>query len=159
MPTTATWRSRWPRPGVVWRFPGRRPRLFDRVVFVLAFLRQPCILVSVLRYLASANSVLSSCCIRALVAPGLQYKACVILFIELCCDYLTVSPWFRSCTLRVWLLYTAWFWGHHKLVSEPTACRTPPSNSLVEVESSNCKTTLLKVSCGLSAHVAKTGWY
>src|SRR3954471_12166296 len=39
-----------PRPGVVWRFPGRRPRLFDRVVFVLAFLRQPCILVSILRY-------------------------------------------------------------------------------------------------------------
>src|ERR1043165_10136561 len=44
-----------PRPGVVWRFPGRRPRLFDRVVFVLAFLRQPCILLSVLRYFASAN--------------------------------------------------------------------------------------------------------
>src|SRR3954467_7626600 len=27
--------SRW--PGVTWWFPGRRPRLFDRVVFVLAF--------------------------------------------------------------------------------------------------------------------------
>src|SRR3954468_8242399 len=37
--------------------------------------------------------------------------------------------------------------GRHKLVSEPTACRTPPSNSLVEVESSICKTTLLTVSC------------
>ena len=37
-------------PGVVWRFPGRRPRLFDLLLFVLAFLRQPCILVSVLRY-------------------------------------------------------------------------------------------------------------
>src|SRR3954469_23508027 len=59
------------RPGVVWRFPGRRPRLFDRVVFVLAFLRHPCILVSVLRYLASTDFVLSSCCIRALMAPGL----------------------------------------------------------------------------------------
>ena len=36
-------RRRVPRwPGVPWRFPGRRPRLFDRVVFVLAFLRQPC---------------------------------------------------------------------------------------------------------------------
>src|SRR3954468_16323072 len=40
-----------PRPGVVWRFRGRRPRLFERCCFVLAFLRQPCILVSVLRYL------------------------------------------------------------------------------------------------------------
>src|ERR1043165_1513631 len=59
------------RPGVVWRFPGRRPRLFDRVVFVLAILRQPCILMSVLKYLASANFVFSSYCIRALVAPGL----------------------------------------------------------------------------------------
>ena len=37
-------------PGVVRRFLGRRPHLFDHVVFVLAFLRQPCILVSVLRY-------------------------------------------------------------------------------------------------------------
>src|SRR3954468_17956792 len=46
------------------------------------------------------------------------------------------------------------FWGRHKLASEPTTCRTPPSNSLVEVESSRCKTTLLTVSCGLSAHVA-----
>src|SRR3954471_2762056 len=32
-------------------FPGRRPRLFDRVVFVLALLRLPFILVSVLKYL------------------------------------------------------------------------------------------------------------
>src|SRR3954464_9211332 len=49
--------------------------------------------------------------------------------------------------------------GCYKLVLESTACRTPPSNSLVEVESSRCKTTLLTVSCGLSTHVAKTGWY
>src|SRR3954467_1422268 len=64
-----------PRPRGVWRFPCRRPRLFDHVVFVLAFLRQPCILVSVLRYYASANLVLSSCCIRALVAHGLYLNS------------------------------------------------------------------------------------
>ena len=29
--------------------------------------------------------------------------------------------------------------GRHKLVSEPTTCRTPPSNSLGEVESSHWK--------------------
>ena len=31
-------------------------------------------------------------------------------------------------------------WGRHKLVSEPTTCRNPLSNSLAEVESSHCKT-------------------
>src|SRR3954464_4724684 len=52
-----------PQPGVVWRSPGRRPRLFDRVVFVLAFLRYPCILVSVLRYFF----LLLTLCSRAIV--------------------------------------------------------------------------------------------
>src|SRR4051812_20217311 len=33
--------------------------------------------------IASANFVLSSCCIRALVAPGLYYTACIVLFVEL----------------------------------------------------------------------------
>src|SRR4051812_26969455 len=59
------------RPGVVWRFPGRRPRLFDMLLFVLAFLRQ--IMYTLCLYsdtIASANLVLSSCCIRALMAPG-----------------------------------------------------------------------------------------
>ena len=58
--------------GVVWRFPGRRPHLFDRrVVLVLAFLRQPCYSCLYSDTIASTNFVLSSCCIRALVALGL----------------------------------------------------------------------------------------
>src|SRR4051812_10397858 len=44
---------------------------FDRVVFVLAFLRYPCILCLYSANFSSANLVLSSFCIRALVAPGL----------------------------------------------------------------------------------------
>ena len=40
-------------------------------VFVLAFLRQTCTLCLYSDTIASANFVLSSCCIRALVAPGL----------------------------------------------------------------------------------------
>src|ERR1041384_6536839 len=52
------------RPGVVWRFPGRRPRLFDLLLFVLAFLRQ--ILCNLCLYsdtIASDNFVVLSCCI------------------------------------------------------------------------------------------------
>src|SRR3990170_7985484 len=44
--------------------------------------------------------------------------------------------------------------GRHKLVSEPTACRNPLSNSLAEVESSGPKTVLLTWPCGLRAHIA-----
>ena len=67
--------------------------------------------------------------------------------------YLPVSPWSWSytfaCMISVWLNR-----GRHKLVSEPTACRNPLSNSLSEVESSQWKTILLTWLCGLRAHVA-----
>ena len=53
--------------------------------------------------------------------------------------YLPVSPgswsYTFACMISVWLNR-----GRHKLVSEPTACRNPLSNSLAEVESSHCKT-------------------
>ena len=53
--------------------------------------------------------------------------------------YLPVSPWSWSymfaCMIGVRLNQ-----GRHKLVSEPTACRNPPSNSLAEVESKLYKT-------------------
>src|SRR4051812_42772680 len=48
-----------PRRGVVWRFPRRRPRLFDHCCFVLAFLRQ--IMSTLCLYsdtISSANFVL-----------------------------------------------------------------------------------------------------
>lgn len=41
------------------------------VLFVLAFLRQTCTLCLYSDTIVSADFVLSSCCIRALVAPGL----------------------------------------------------------------------------------------
>ena len=49
--------------------------------------------------------------------------------------------------------------GHHKLVSEPTACRKPLSNSLAEVESRLEKlfSKLLTVLCGLRARITY-GW-
>ena len=47
--------------------------------------------------------------------------------------------------------------GRHKLVSKPTVCRKPLSNSLVEDDSSLCKTILLTLMWGLRAHIA-IGW-
>src|SRR3954463_10019015 len=63
------------------------------LIFVLAFLRHPCILVSVLRYLLLPLTL----CSRAILFEPSRPLACniyslFILFIELCCDYLTVSP-------------------------------------------------------------------
>src|ERR1041385_4547639 len=68
-----------PRPGVVWRFPGRRPRLFDRCCFCASLLKAT--LYSLCLYsdtIAFADFVFLSSCIRALVAPGLYYTACII---------------------------------------------------------------------------------
>jgi len=64
-----------------------------------------------------------------------------------------VSPWSWSYTFAC-MISVRLNRGRHKLVSEPTACRNPPSNSLAEVESSHCKTVLLTWLCGPWAHVA-----
>src|ERR1041385_1877168 len=79
MPTTATLSS--PIPSTTSSSPSTRSSLevprqeaspFRSVVFVLAFLRQiMCTLCLYSDTFASANFVLSSCCIRALVAPWL----------------------------------------------------------------------------------------
>ena len=58
-----------PWPGVVWRIPGRRPHLFDRCWFCASLLKAPlyhCVCTQIL--VSFANFVISSCCIRALVA-------------------------------------------------------------------------------------------
>src|SRR4051812_21200235 len=60
-----------PRPGVFWMFPGRRPCLFDLLIFVLAFLRQPCIFVSVLRYFCFRELCALELLYSTLEAPGL----------------------------------------------------------------------------------------
>ena len=67
--------------------------------------------------------------------------------------YLPVSPWSWSSTFACMISVRS-NRGRHKLVSEPTACRIPLSNSLAEVESSLWKTILLTWLCGLRAHVA-----
>ena len=60
------------RPGVVRRLPRRRPCLFDRVAFVLAFLRQTCLTyVCTQILLLPLTLVYSSLCIRALEDPDL----------------------------------------------------------------------------------------
>ena len=96
-----------------------------------------CLLMSVLRY----------CCFRwlvydrALVFEPSRPLACImmlvwlILFVELCCDIFPWVPDLDRTHFRAWLNR-----GRHKLVSEPTACRNPPSNSLAEVESKLYKT-------------------
>ena len=53
--------------------------------------------------------------------------------------YLPVSPWSWSYTFACMISVRS-NRGRHKLVSEPTACRNPLSNSLAEVESSRWKT-------------------
>ena len=80
----------------------------------------------------------------------------ILLFLVLCCDIIIVTPWSRSCTLRVWLLYMIVNRGRYKLVSEPTACRKPPNHSLVEVESSICKNYFANLLFGLRAHIDVT---
>ena len=60
--------------------------------------------------------------------------------------YLPVSPWSWSYTFAC-MISVRLNRGLHKLVSEPTACRNPPSNSLAEVESSHCKTFTNMVVC------------
>ena len=52
--------------------------------------------------------------------------------------YLPVSPWSWSYTFAC-MISVRLNRGRHKLVSEPTACRNPLSNSLDEVESSHYK--------------------
>ena len=95
------------RLGVVRRFPGRRPHLFDRVVmFVLAFLRH-------ILYFCVCTQILLlqlTLCSWAVVFEPSWRLACnmkleLFLFIELCCDIPTVTPWSRSCILRVWLVH------------------------------------------------------
>ena len=83
-------------------------------------------------------------CLRAFVFEPLRPLACNIklvlfwLLSRVVLWYLPVSPWSWSyifvCMISVWLNR-----GRHKLVSEPTACRNPLSNSLDEVESSHYK--------------------
>ena len=112
-------------------------------------------------------SVLRYCCFRWLLCIELVFEpsrplACNIKLVlfqfvsRVVLWYLPVSPWSWSytfaCMICVWLN-----WGHHKLVSEPTACRIPLSNSLAEVESSLWKTILLTLLCCLWAHIAN-GW-
>src|SRR3954471_7620600 len=46
--------------------------------------------------------------------------------------------------------------GRYKLESEPTACRKPPNNHLVEVESSLCKNYFSNLMFGLRAHIDVT---
>ena len=55
--------------------------------------------------------------------------------------YLPVSPWAWSCTFAC-MISARLSPGPHKLVSEPTAYRKPPSNSLVEVESRHKKSLI-----------------
>ena len=53
--------------------------------------------------------------------------------------YLPMSPWSWSYTFACMISVRS-NRGRHKLVSEPTACRKPPANSLAKVESSLWKT-------------------
>ena len=111
-------------------------------------------------------SVLRYCCFRwlvydrALVFEPSRPLACIMKLVWLIfiCRvvlwYLTVSPWSWSYTFACMISVRS-NWGRHKLVSEPTACRNPLSNSLVEVESSLWKTVLLTWLCVLRAHIAK----
>ena len=109
--------------------------------FVLAFLRQTCLTyVCTQILLLPLTRLWSSTCIRALEAPGLYYDACMTyLCFRVVLWYLPVSPWSWSYTFAC-MISVRLNRGRHKLVSEPTACRNPPSNSLAEVESRHCKT-------------------
>ena len=96
-------------------------------------------------------SVLRYCCFRwlvydrALVFEPSRPLACIMMLVWLIYVfrvvlwYLPVSPWSWSYTFAC-MISVQLNRGRHKLVSEPTACRNPPSNSLAEVESSRWKT-------------------
>ena len=107
-------------------------RLFRSVSqFVLAFLRQTCLTyVCTQILLLPLTRLWSSTCIRALEAPGLYYDACMTY---LCCRvvlwYLPVSPWSWSYTFAC-MISVRLKRGRHKLVSEPTPYRNPPSTLL-----------------------------
>ena len=103
-------------------------------------------------------SVLRYCCFRwlvydrALVFEPSRPLACImmllwlILFFRVVLCYLPVSPWSWSYTFAC-MISVRLNRGRHKLVSEPTACRNPPSNSLAEVESRHYKTFTNMVVC------------
>ena len=108
-------------------------RLFRSVSqFVLAFFRQTCLLMLVLKYCCFRWFI----CIQPYVFEHSRPLACNIklllfyLCLELCCDIFSWVPDLDRTYLRVWLVYDCR--GRHKLVSEPTASRLPLSNSLVE---------------------------
>src|SRR3954469_10468266 len=62
------------RPGVVWRFPGRRPCLFDRCCFCASLLKADYVyLVSVLRYFLLSLTL----CFRAVVFEPSWPLACI----------------------------------------------------------------------------------
>src|SRR3954471_4637527 len=69
-----------PRPGVVWRFPGRRPRLFDRCCFCASLLK----------------ATLYSCvCTQILLLP-----------LTLCSRAVVFEPsWPLSCNIKLVLFY------------------------------------------------------
>ena len=99
--------------------------------FVLAFLRQTCLTyVCTQILLLPLTRLWSSTCIRALEAPGLYYDACMTyLCFRVVLWYLPVSPWSWSYTFAC-MISVRLNRGRHKLVSEPTACRNPPSTLL-----------------------------
>src|ERR1041385_4449126 len=72
------------RPGVVWRFPGRRPRLFDLMLFVLAFLRQPCIPCVCTQILLLPLSLCSRAVVFEPSWPLSCIKQLVLFYLESC---------------------------------------------------------------------------
>ena len=96
-------------------------------------------------------SVLRYCCFhwlvydRALVFEPSRPLTCNMMLVWLIYVfrvvlwYLPVSPWSWSYTFAC-MISVRPNRGRHKLVSEPTACRNPLSNSMAEVESSRWKT-------------------
>ena len=96
----------------------------------------------------------SSTCIRALEAPGLYYNACMTyLCFRVVLWYLPVSPWSWSYTFACMISVRS-NRGHHKLVSEPTACRNPPIHTPWLKSSLDITKLLLTWLCVLRAHVA-----
>ena len=129
------------RPGVVRRSQvgGLASSIVD--VFVLAFLRHLCFNLCLFSdIVASADS-----CVPSYVFGPSRPLACNIKLVlfwflsRVVLWYLPVSPWSSSYTFEC-MISVRLNRGHHKLVSEPTACRNPLSNSLAEVESSLWKT-------------------
>ena len=127
------------RPGVVRRFPGRRPCLSDLVVCICASH-----LMAFHVYFCVCTQILLlplTCALKLLYSsprgPWFVLYSLSYFILVLCCDIL---PWVPGRGFR----------ERHKLVSEPTAYRTPPSNSLVVVESSVWKTGLLTLDVWLT---------